>query len=254
MANMGQDIKEAMTGGSVAVVEENSVLSENIVSHQVTSEKTNFFNFYENLLNPTPLYTDKYWEWKNEVKAMDSTGHTCYNRIRLYGGTTYSFKNIRGSSLVVTLDLKTRIGSLSQESVFTGTYTPDKDCWLYPYYYTATNMDEIMIVNSPTYWINGNKVKLEYGKKYKRTLAGIDVDGILENIEDININLPSKINTESMYEQLYDFIDLKYKIEWALGSLTNVGGYNISDKRISTKSMQYADTDILYQQTILNIE
>ena len=40
MANMGQDIKEAMTGGSVAVVAENSVLAQNVVSQQITKEKT----------------------------------------------------------------------------------------------------------------------------------------------------------------------------------------------------------------------
>ena len=39
MANMGQDIKEAMTGGSVAVVGKNAVLTENIVDGQVTGDK-----------------------------------------------------------------------------------------------------------------------------------------------------------------------------------------------------------------------
>lgn len=39
MANMGQDVKEAMTGGSVAVIGVNSVLTENIVNNQVTVSK-----------------------------------------------------------------------------------------------------------------------------------------------------------------------------------------------------------------------
>ena len=39
MANMGQDIKEAMTGGSVAVVDKNTILEENIVDLQVTRSK-----------------------------------------------------------------------------------------------------------------------------------------------------------------------------------------------------------------------
>lgn len=42
MANMGQDVKEAMTNGSVAVVGKNAVLTENIVNKQVTYEKTSF--------------------------------------------------------------------------------------------------------------------------------------------------------------------------------------------------------------------
>lgn len=51
MANMGQDVKEAMTGGNVAVVGKNAVLKENIVNGQVTSEKTNFIK-YINYNNP----------------------------------------------------------------------------------------------------------------------------------------------------------------------------------------------------------
>ena len=39
MANMGQDIKEAMTGGSVAVVGKNTILSENIVDKQIGLNK-----------------------------------------------------------------------------------------------------------------------------------------------------------------------------------------------------------------------
>ena len=39
MANMGQDVKEAMTGGSVAVVGVNTILTENIVDGQVTFNK-----------------------------------------------------------------------------------------------------------------------------------------------------------------------------------------------------------------------
>lgn len=49
MANIGQDIKEAMTGGSVAVVGKNTILTENIVNKQVTEDKVNFLNGYENI-------------------------------------------------------------------------------------------------------------------------------------------------------------------------------------------------------------
>lgn len=49
MANMGQDIKEAMTGGSVAVVGKNAVLTENIVDSQVIPEKTNFIDYVDSL-------------------------------------------------------------------------------------------------------------------------------------------------------------------------------------------------------------
>ena len=52
LANMGQDVREAMTGGSVAVVGVNTVLRENVVNGQITGEKTDFIIGNENILNP----------------------------------------------------------------------------------------------------------------------------------------------------------------------------------------------------------
>lgn len=248
MANMGQDVKEALTGSSVAVVGENAVLSENVVSQQIVKEKTNFFNYYENLLNPASVYTDKVWYWatsSNSLTTLESSGHTCYNRIRLYGGITYSFKDIRGGSLLVSLDLKSKIGELSTSAMFTGIYTPTKDCWLYPFYYTATNMTNIMIVNSSEYWCMGANIKLDYGKKYKRTIGDINLDGLISDISTINKNLPSKLNVQATYEEIYPFIDLKYKISWVIGALNNQGGYSTSSVRICTSTIQYAETDII---------
>ncbi len=43
MTNMGQDVKEAMTGGSVPIVGKDSILTENIVDKQVTVNKTSFY-------------------------------------------------------------------------------------------------------------------------------------------------------------------------------------------------------------------
>ena len=51
MANMGQDVKEAMTGGSVAVVGVDSVLRDNIVKEQVTTDKTNFIQEFGNIFD-----------------------------------------------------------------------------------------------------------------------------------------------------------------------------------------------------------
>ena len=51
MSRMGQDVKEAITGGSVAVVGENAVLENNIVDGQVTERKTSFARKSKNLHN-----------------------------------------------------------------------------------------------------------------------------------------------------------------------------------------------------------
>ena len=62
MVNMGQDVKEAMTGGSVAVVGKNTVLTENIVDRQVTRCKTSFYSISKNgnLIDRDAIIKGKY--------------------------------------------------------------------------------------------------------------------------------------------------------------------------------------------------
>lgn len=48
---LSTDVKTAMTGGSVAVVGKNAVLTENIVDKQITPEKTNFLKIGKNKFN-----------------------------------------------------------------------------------------------------------------------------------------------------------------------------------------------------------
>lgn len=64
MANMGQDVKEAMTGGSVAVVGKNAILNENIVNKQVSLRKTDFISYSDNYFNPNTV----------SVGSLTSTG------------------------------------------------------------------------------------------------------------------------------------------------------------------------------------
>ena len=50
MSNLSQELKLAITGGSVAVVGDNSILSNNIVDNQVNEYKATFFTDTNNLL------------------------------------------------------------------------------------------------------------------------------------------------------------------------------------------------------------
>ena len=70
MANMGQDIKEAMTGGSVAVVGVNSILEQNIVNNQVTPIKTSFLKTGKNMLVGERL-TGGFVDWQTGVITSD---------------------------------------------------------------------------------------------------------------------------------------------------------------------------------------
>ena len=77
MANMGQDVKEAMTGGSVAVVGKNAILTENIVDNQVTRNKTNFYTISENgnLIDRNAITNGKHIDnngsWKSGSNETD---------------------------------------------------------------------------------------------------------------------------------------------------------------------------------------
>ena len=92
MANMGQDVKEAMTGGSVAVVGKNTVLTENIVDGQVTYSKTNFLSGERiNLSNPSE--TEKgYFNGAGDIYSPNgNTSYTMSGYIPVTVGETYVF-------------------------------------------------------------------------------------------------------------------------------------------------------------------
>jgi hypothetical protein len=73
MANMGQDVKKAMTGGSVAIVGENAILSDNIVNDQVTPIKLHGF-MHGNNLNLLDKSLFKYGCYYNGSTGAIATG------------------------------------------------------------------------------------------------------------------------------------------------------------------------------------
>ena len=84
MANMGQDIKEAMTGGSVAVVGENAVLSENIVNNQVVHAKLGDDVLKFNDVNLIyKVYNGSFINWENgNLASNDEYVYTDYIEVK----------------------------------------------------------------------------------------------------------------------------------------------------------------------------
>ena len=93
MANMGQDIREAMTGGSVAVVGKDTILTENIVDGQITPSKTSFLTHTKNMVNPDEL-TYGYYVSETGYKTEDSN-YAYTNKIKLNKNTDYYVSNYR---------------------------------------------------------------------------------------------------------------------------------------------------------------
>lgn len=73
MANMGQDVKTAMTGGSVAVVGVNAILEENIVDNQITKSKLDLYSLAENKNNASTNIAGKYINHSNGT-LVDGNG------------------------------------------------------------------------------------------------------------------------------------------------------------------------------------
>ena len=98
MANMGQDVKEAMTGGSVAVVGKNTVLAENIVDGQVTEDKVSFLN----KVNPLNLFNSK--STNNQIDSIHKyngtieyqRGMIVTHKILVKEGKQYTLSRIQG--------------------------------------------------------------------------------------------------------------------------------------------------------------
>ena len=82
MINMGQDVKEAMTGGSVAVVGENTILRENIVDNEITFKKLSneLKNNFEVDCREVIVQFSKngYWDYVHGTK-IDYTGDLSYS-------------------------------------------------------------------------------------------------------------------------------------------------------------------------------
>lgn len=93
MANMGQDIKEAMTGGSVAVVAKNAILEENIVDGEVTPRKTNFVKQI-NLFDKDKSTKNKQLTYPDDVlKASETFSTSDFIEVASLGKYTLNIAN-----------------------------------------------------------------------------------------------------------------------------------------------------------------
>lgn len=105
IVNLGQDVKEAMTGGSVAVVGVNAILKENIVNKQITPVKTSFFKNTKNLFDKENVIENMY--------VLDTAGN-------LKGGANYYSTDfipcLEGEEFISNSETKFRIGAFYDEN------------------------------------------------------------------------------------------------------------------------------------------
>lgn len=130
MANMGQDVKEAMTGGSVAVVGRNSVLAETIADNQVNQYKVDFINEDNNLLRSEGLIFNKSID-TNSGLLVENNGYITTEFISVVSNTLYTFNfykltpNNAGAIVIYYNSNKTII---SNEFVSEFSFTTPQNC------------------------------------------------------------------------------------------------------------------------------
>lgn len=219
MSNMGQDIKEAMTGGSVAVVGVDSVLDENIVNNQISAKKTNFIKEKYNILNLETRTDSKVWYWNGSAITTLNEGNSyTIDRIKLEKNITYTIQSSKVYfSFLVSLDGTKLIQRLGESDVYSNvTITPTENCYLYLSFSKVTSKPMVVndVVLPSTYVPPGTYEWTIFNKNFEKIIDGIsdltetnkvDIDS-LKNGEGIidNSITPSKLSFIDVKKNLLD--------------------------------------------------
>ena len=162
MANLGTDIKEAMSGGSVAVVGINTVEEKNIIDDQVTERKTNFLQS-ENTNLEIILTYNKIMQDSGSIQDIDSYCMSQY--IKIEPSTSYSF-NFKSN--VIYFDNNKNLISSARAYINAPIATPDNSCYMV-LSISKTNLPEDtdnLIVVKGTKSLNKGDIKYYLHNKY----------------------------------------------------------------------------------------
>ena len=176
MANMGQDVKEAMTGGSVAIVGRNSILKENIVDGQVTTEKTDFINISSNLFNKNDVITNKYIN-NTDGTLLDSPVNTVSQFIDISPRSQLTFKKVQKIACYNESKEFLRIEEFSADT--SNSYTLGTDVYFIRTQQPISVLDEVQI--------NKGSELLTYESYYRNIKKEIGIENIEDKIKEKSI-------------------------------------------------------------------
>ena len=199
MANMGQDIKEAMTGGSVAVVGKNAVLNDNIVDGQITYNKTNFMgnNIGTNKLKTQSATNDGNKNWFEVYLEKNKTYKLTHENGGYSGCAIDIFKHDKSSSILNLVNWSVfngRVGvDFNTDNIQTG--------WYY-LRFQVPNQEEANKTKYLTgFQIQEGTVKLPY-EDYKEFLYFYDNVDTTKNISNKGISIEK---TDFIFNQNLSF-------------------------------------------------
>lgn len=156
MADLGQDVKEALTGGSVAVIGDNTVIESNIVDKQVTPRKTSFIDVFKSVNKFNPNTVVRGYITPSNGIIVDSESHV-----------TTDFIEAKDLYLVASCTPST--GTLRMEMRFVAQFNENKE--IIPY------------MNNDASVTNTNKVTLDRQTKYVRVSIRNDFQQLRPQLE-----------------------------------------------------------------------
>lgn len=233
MANMGQDIKEAMTGGSVAVVGKNSVLTENIADKQVTPEKTDFIEVVTsvNEFNKAEAVLNKYMRGDN---VLIETNKYYYYKLKIKPGdiirSTYNSDFANNPALIYDEN----DNKIASKSTFTDYQVIDLKYWQL----TAPANSSYILINCHNSRIDENMITLnnEYPNEYVPYIRKCQLNN---TIKIANNNLDLNLLVESLRPELYKSNPLYGKKWCACGDSITYGAKADADEAGNKKTYAY---------------
>ena len=211
MSNMGQDVKEAMTGGSVPVVGKNTILEENIVNKQITPIKTSFCEIGINRFNLNDVKFGIFSDPRSG-KVVETENSNYYSiKIEVLPNTKYLYAGLNSAKTEYSRIsggfisfLDTNMNLLNYMTGYDTEYleTPDNCYYIIHSIYSNTNYDtlknkEIMFVANEYF----NSISDMFGNfipfKYKINQDIVSMDCINNlNSNDATIGLSANMGRE----------------------------------------------------------
>lgn len=238
-ADLSQEVKEQLTGGSVAVVGKNTVLEDNIVDGQVSEKKTTFIDISTNLFNVADVILGHSVDGSTGELLPNET-YNASEMIEVEPDTTYS---TYGFSKIVYHNTNGEVVGMkhlsSEGDTFT-TPTTVKDVRLQ---YAITNQ------NTPRQ-INVGSDLLTYEPYYKRISENVSIDS--ESFENKSFTT-EKFADDSVTEDIASFISLSSNLfnkETASpGAVSSSGSYDEENTQYMTSDFISVDPNTKYTFT-----
>lgn len=214
MKNMGQDIKEAMTGGSVAVVGDNTILANNIVDGQVYYNKTDFIEIDDtgNMIDYTKWAVDQYvmGQESEKGKLKYASGYHATDFIPVNPSKSYYYKSLYNGYCAFYDANKQYVSGIGQvtssnPNALPNPFTPPTGaCYI--------RMSATSKASAEVAYISTVKKLSDFSYNIpKLNLTDEQINTLFEYVDNNIVVDDSKISLESVKVQHANFIDIDPK-------------------------------------------